>query len=74
MPAALKALTVNDSQVLSQEEAQTVRGEGYSRFWVGGGVFVHNSVAHGVVYTESYKPVTVHIVLLPHVFGYHFSH
>ncbi len=74
MPAALKTLDVDESQVLSQEQAETVRGEGYSRFWVGGGVYVHNAVAHGVVYTESYEPTTVHIVLLPHVFGFRFSH
>jgi len=74
MPAALKTLDVSDSQILSQEQAETVRGEGYSRFWVGGGVYVHNAVAHGVVYTESYQPVVVNIVLTPYVFGYRISH
>lgn len=74
MPAALKTLNVDDSQILTQEQAETVRGEGYSRFWVGGGVFVHNRVAYGVVSMESYRPTTVRIVLLPHVFAYHQSH
>ena len=67
LPAALKALEVKDTQVLTKEQAQEVRGEGL--FWVGGGVFVHNYVAYGVVYHESYEPVSVRILLTPYQFG-----
>jgi len=45
LPAALRALEVTDAEVLSEEQAQEVRGEGL--FWVGGGVYVHNYVANG---------------------------
>lgn len=67
LPAALKALEVPSTQVLTEQQAQEVRGEGL--FWVGGGVFVHNYVAYGVVYHESYRPVTVRILLTPYQFG-----
>ena len=67
LPAALKALNVTDAEVLSEKQAQEVRGEGL--FWVGGGVFVHNYVAYGVVYHESYEPVVVNILLTPWQFG-----
>ena len=72
LPAALKALEVTDAEVLSEEQAQEVRGEGL--FWVGGGVYVHNYVAHGVVYMESYQPVVVSIVLTPYYFGINVTH
>lgn len=72
LPAALKALEVDDTQILSKEEAEEVRGEGL--YWVGGGVFVHNYVAYGVVYHESYQPVVVNILLTPYHFGISVSH
>ena len=69
-PAALEALGITEHQIVSEQEAQSVRGEAYSRFWVGGGVFVHNAVAYGVVYMESYEPTSVSIILSPLHFGF----
>ena len=73
-PAALQALGIGDAQILSAEQADEVRGEGYAPFWVGGGVFVHNYVAYGAVYIESYQPTSVSIILAPEAFGFCIAH
>jgi hypothetical protein len=69
LPAALQALGGDNTQIVSQNEADAVRGQRYPFYFVEGWVVVNNSVAQAVVYTQSYQPHVVNIVMYPWAFG-----
>jgi hypothetical protein len=69
LPAALQAVGGDNTQVVSHSEANAIRGQRYPFYFVEGWVVVNNSVAQGVVYTQSYQPHVVNIIMYPWAFG-----
>jgi hypothetical protein len=64
-PAALRALGIPESQVMTHQEAHQVRGQKTLDYWVGGVVLVHNNLGTAVVPISSYNPYVVRVVLMP---------
>lgn len=69
LPAALQALQVDNSDILSTEQASAIRGQGTPFYYVEGWIFVNNAVARGTFYMRSYQPMMVNVVLLPRQFA-----
>ena len=70
LPAALQALQVEGSQLVSAGDAEEVRGQGGSLYWVAGVVYSRNYVFQGTVGVAFNKPALVNITLMPYVFSF----
>jgi hypothetical protein len=72
LPAAMNVLGVDQGEVVSQQEAEGLRGEGGSLYSVRGYVYVRNWVTNTVLDFQIAQPTVVSMVLTPWNFGISF--
>ena len=69
LPAALQALSGGGAEVLSCQDARSVRGQNLG-YWVGGVVVSQTYVFTGSVAVASIDPYVVQVTLLPWYFSF----
>lgn len=69
LPAALRALNLGETPIVSQAEAHQIRGEGFPSYYVEGWIFVNNANTRGVLYMRSFQPISVTVLMTRYQFA-----